>query len=107
MYRVIESLAKVAEDFGVNFTYNTPAKQIEVAGNRATGVLLQDGSRLSADVIVANADLPYVYSHLLPDSPKAHQLEQLKYTCSAIMFYWGTEKVYSQLGTHNVFLADD
>jgi len=107
MYRVIESLAKVAEDYGVNFIYNSPVKQIEVAGNRATGVLLQDGSRLSADVIVANADLPYVYSHLLPDSAESRRLEQLKYTCSAIMFYWGTDKVYHQLGTHNVFLADD
>jgi phytoene desaturase len=107
IYRVIESLAGIAEGYGVNFIYNTPVKQIEVEENRATGVLLQDGSRLSADVIVANADLPYVYSHLLPDSTEAHRLEQLKYTCSAIMFYWGVDKVYPQLGTHNVFLADD
>jgi phytoene dehydrogenase-like protein len=62
---------------------------------------------LSADVIVANADLPYVYSHLLPESAEARRLEHLKYTCSAIMFYWGVDKVYPQLGTHNVFLADD
>ena len=32
IYRVIESLAKVAEDYGVDFMYNTPVKQIEVAG---------------------------------------------------------------------------
>ncbi|HXZ05690.1 MAG TPA: phytoene desaturase family protein [Ktedonobacteraceae bacterium] len=107
IYRVIESLASVAEDLGVNFMYNTPVQQIEVDGNRATGVVLQDGSRLSADVIVANADLPYVYSHLLPDSAEAHRLERLKYTCSAIMFYWGVDRLYPQLGTHNVFLADD
>jgi phytoene desaturase len=107
IYRVIESLARVAEAQGVCFIYNMPVQQIEVDGNRATGVVLQDGSRLSADVIVANADLPYVYSNLLPDSAEAHHLERLKYTCSAIMFYWGVDKVYSQLGTHNVFLADD
>jgi phytoene desaturase len=107
IYRVIESLARVAEAQGVCFLYNTPVQQIEVDVNRATGVVLQDGSRLSADVIVANADLPYVYSNLLPDSAEAHHLERLKYTCSAIMFYWGVDKVYSQLGTHNVFLADD
>ena len=107
IYRVIESLTEVAEEYGVNFTYNTPVKHIEVAGNRAIGVELQDGSRMSADVIIANADLPYVYSHLLPESAEAHRLEQLKYTCSAIMFYWGVDKVYPQLGTHNVFLADE
>jgi phytoene desaturase len=107
IYRVIESLVSIAEAQGVCFTYNTPVKQIEVDGNRATGVVLEDGSRLSADVIVADADLPYVHSHLLPDKTEAHRLERLKYTCSAIMFYWGVDKVYPQLGTHNVFLADD
>jgi phytoene desaturase len=107
IYRVIESLTSIAEGYGVNFAYNAPVKHIEVTGNRATGVVLQDGSHMSADVIVANADLPYVYSHLLPESVEARRLEQLKYTCSAIMFYWGVDTVYPQLGTHNVFLADD
>ncbi|HEX9135135.1 MAG TPA: phytoene desaturase family protein [Ktedonobacteraceae bacterium] len=107
IYRVIESLASIAEAQGVRFVYNTPVKQVEIEGNRATGVVLQDGSHLSADVIVANADLPYVYSHLLPDRAEADHLERLKYTCSAIMFYWGVDRLYPQLGTHNVFLADD
>ena len=35
------------------------------------------------------------------------KVERLKYTCSAIMFYWGVDRVYPQLGTHNVFLAGD
>ena len=107
IYRVIESLTRVAEAQGVRFLFNAPVKRIEVDSDRATGVVLQDGSFLGADVIVANADLPYVYSQLLPDEVEAHRLERLKYTCSAIMFYWGVDTVYPQLGTHNVFLADD
>jgi len=107
IYRVIESLVAIAEAHGVRFLYNTPVKQIEVDGDRATGVVLHDGSRLRADVIVANADLPYVYAHLLPDGAEAGRLERLQYTCSAIMFYWGVDTVYPQLGTHNVFLAGD
>jgi len=107
MYRVIASLVSIAEAHGVHFMYNTPVKRIEVDGNHATGVVLQDGSFLSADVIVANADLPYVYSHLLPAKAEANHLEGLKYTCSSIMFYWGVDQVYPQLGTHNVFLAGD
>jgi phytoene desaturase len=107
MYRVIESLVWLAEAQGVQFLYNTPVQRIVVDGNHATGVVLQDGSLLRADVIVANADLPYVYSHLLPNRAEANHLEHLKYTCSAIMFYWGVDTVYPQLGTHNVFLAGD
>jgi phytoene desaturase len=107
LFQVVESLVSIAETQGVHFVYNAPVKRIEVEGGRATGVVLQNGSRLAADVIVANADLPYVYDHLLPDRAEARRLERLKYTCSAIMFYWGVDRVYHQLGPHNVFLAGD
>ncbi len=107
LYRVIESLTSIAEAHGVNFVYNTPVQRIEVAGARATGVMLEDGTQMTADVVVANADLPYVYRELLPDSAEADRLERKKYTCSAIMFYWGVDQVYPQLGAHNVFLSGD
>lgn len=107
IYRVVESLTRIAAGQGVHFLFDTPVTRIKVDGKRATGVELSDGSRLEADVIVANADLPYVYSQLLPDDAIARRLEHLKYTCSTIMFYWGMQKVYKQLGTHNVFLANE
>ncbi len=107
LYHVIESLESIAKASGVRFIYNTPVKQIQVTGNRATGILLEEGAPLSADVIVTNADLPYAYRHLLPDDGAAQRLEKLKYTSSAIMFYWGADKLYPQLGTHNIFLSGD
>ncbi len=107
LYRVIESMESIAKSLGVRFVYNAPVKRIEVNGDRATGVIMQDGSRRTADVIIANADLPYVYRNLLPDPAEADRLEKLQYTCSAIMFYWATDKVYPQFDTHNVYLAGD
>ena len=68
---------------------------------------LVDGRRYSADIIVANADLPYVYQHLLPDPSPAARLNGKKYTCSTITFYWGVKKRYPVLGPHNVFLSND
>ena len=43
---------------------------------RATGVRLEDGRNMSADLVVANADLPYVYSNLLPEDGSAAKLAQ-------------------------------
>jgi phytoene desaturase len=91
LYRVIESLAAIAQNQGVTFHYNAPVSRIEVDGSRATGVVLADGTRLGAEVVIANADLPYVYRDLLPDPAAAAALEHKKYTCSALMFYWGFE----------------
>ncbi len=107
MYRVVESLTSIAQANGVNFLYNTPVKRIAIADSRASGVILEDGSQFSADVVVANADLPYVYRHLLPDKAMADRLKRMKYTCSAIMFYWGVDKAYPQLSPHNLFVASD
>lgn len=107
MYRVIESLAELAEAAGVRFLYNSAVSEIEVEGKRATAVRLEDGSHLEADLTVANADLPYVYSSLLPHDPETGHLNRMKYTCSAVIFYWGVDRVYPQLNTHNVYLAGD
>ena len=107
MYRVIETLTEIAEKNGVRFLYSSPAREIETDGERATAVITEDGRRFTADVIVANADLPYVYKELLKDEAETEKLEKKKYTCSAIMFYWGVDKEYPELQHHNVFLADE
>ncbi len=107
MYRLIEALTGIAEKWGVQFLYNAPVERINVTGQQATGITLADGRQMQADIVVANADLPYVYRHLLPDDGPAKQLARKKYTCSTLMFYWGVDKQYPQLGTHNLFMADD
>jgi phytoene desaturase len=107
MYRVIESLTAIAERLGVRFVYEAPVERIEQDGKRATGVVLKDGRKLEADVIVVNADLPYAYRELLKDESEAKKLDKKKFTCSAIMFYWGVDKVYPQIKHHNVWLAGD
>ena len=107
MYRVIEALVSVAESLGVVFRMGAAAASIQVADGRATGVLTQDGEHIPADVVVANADLPYVYHELLPSDPAAARLARKRYTSSALMFYWGLTGGRDEcLLHHNVFLAD-
>jgi len=107
LYRVIESLQAIAESLGVRFRFDAPVKAINIEGQRAAGVTLESGEVLKADLVLANADLPYVYNHLLPAEPEAQKLLQKKFTSSALMFYWGTSKQYPQLLHHNVFLAGE
>ena len=106
MYAVAESLLSAAKEHGVKVLLNSPVAKIEVDGKRAKGVTLEDGSFHAADIIVSNADLPYVYNDLLPVSGKARRLSRAKYSCSAMVFHWGIDKVYPQLGQHNVFVSD-
>lgn len=107
MFAVVQSLAALAEAQGVRFHYQAPVAQITSEGQRVSGVRLQDGAHIPASVVLANADLPYVYEQLLPPEHAPRRLQRMKYTSSAIMFYWGLDRVYPRLHTHNIFLGSD
>src|SRR5215813_6706893 len=74
MYSVVEALMDLARQAGVEFIFNSAVERIDVNAMHARGVLLADGSRMDADVILANADLPYVYQNLLPQARMAKVL---------------------------------
>jgi len=107
MYRIAEALTGIAGKLGVEFVYNAPVEKILVEGGRATGVTLAGGRSLPADVVVANADLGYVYRSLLPDDGTAGRIDKMEYGCSTIMFYWGLDKQFPQFGPHNLYLNGD
>lgn len=106
MFSLISKLKVEAEKHGVIFQFNKAVAKINVSGSRAESILTEDGSEIKADIIVANADLPYVYRNLLPDRRKSRKLDKLNYSCSALGIHWGLNKVFPQLAHHNVFLSD-
>ncbi len=107
MYSVVESLADLARQAGVEFIFNSPVERIDTNATHARGVLLTDGTRLDADIVLANADLPYVYQNLLPQDGMVKRLARKQFSCSVISFFWGVDKTYQALGPHTLFLADD
>jgi phytoene desaturase len=107
MYSIVEALVALARQAGVEFVYNTAVARIAVNGRQAHGVELEDGGRLDADALLANADLPYVYQKLLPQDDLAERIAQKRFSCSVISFFWSVDKPYPALGPHTLFLADD
>ncbi len=107
MYSVVERLVDLAHEAGVELLFNSAVQRIDVNATQARGVVLAGGARLDADVILANADLPYVYQDLLPRDATAEALLHKDFSCSVISFFWGVDRTYGQLGPHTLFLADD
>ena len=107
MYRVVEALMEIAIQAGVEFAFDEEVDRIDVNGARARGVVLAGNRQIEADAIVANADLPYVYQHLLPEDGMSEQLARKRYSCSVVSFFWGVDKPYKTLSPHTLFLADD
>lgn len=111
-HAVLAALVRVAERLGVRFRLNTPVARVLTAadGTTATGVLLEDGTSLAADIVVLNADLVYAYARLLPQAPDhasyARALRAREGSCSSVSFYWSLRERVPELQTHNIFLAD-
>jgi phytoene desaturase len=106
MFNIAVALEKLAVEAGVEFLFNAPVEQIDILDGWASGVQV-DGRHIQADAVLANADLPYVYQNLLSNDDQAADLSRKRYSCSVVSFFWGVDKLYSNLGAHTLFLADD
>jgi len=107
MYAIVEALMDLARQAGVEFAFDTTVEGINVSGSCVSGLNLEHNQYIQPDIILANADLPYVYDELLPKSKQAQTLAKKQYSCSVISFFWGVDKPYPALGPHTLFLADD
>jgi phytoene desaturase len=95
---VPRALAGVAEKHGVTVQYGANVTRVEVCNGRATGVLLEDGRRIPADVVVLNPDLPIAYRDLLPSPLK----RSLRYSPSCVVLHVGSSQSYSDIAHHNI-----
>ena len=83
-------------------------ESIPIEGKRATGVKLEDGTEVSADVVLCNADLPYAYRNLMdPAVTRLRRAGKLRYTSSGYMLYLGLDRQVPELGHHNVLFGGD
>ena len=107
MYDITESLVALAERQGVRFHFGCDIRQVLSESGKATGVELANGARHDCDLLVSNADVHGFYHHLMPQAkPPLRTLRQERST-SALIFYWGIDKEFAELGLHNIFFSED
>ncbi|KAK1775335.1 putative phytoene dehydrogenase [Copromyces sp. CBS 386.78] len=117
-HKVLEALVNIGERMGVKYRLGTGVSKVLTDGGKngkkpkATGVQLENGEVLNADLVVVNADLVYAYNNLLPKEiggieRYASKLNNRKASCSSISFYWSLSRKAPELETHNIFLAEE
>lgn len=106
MHQVVKALVTIAGKYDIKIIYKTPVVKIITDNQRVSTVVTKNEKQYDADVVVANADLPFIYQQLLPKNSYGEKLKRKKYSCSTITFLWGMKKRISGLETHNLFLSD-
>jgi len=120
VYSVIEDMAQIASEMGVEVRTRAPVAEILVeeatsspkrGKPRAVGVRLESGEELRADVVVSNADLPYTYRELIPAQYRRRypdaKLDRMEYSCSGYMLYFGLDRFYPHLRHQALYFSRD
>ena len=133
--KVRDALSAIAAKLGVTTRLGTAVEEIllersmgggEGGGveTKVTGVRLEGGEVIQASLVVANPDLPWVYSALLRDAPsstsssageaaagefaaESARLDAMDYSASVIAFNFAFSQPLPRLLHHNVFLSSD
>ena len=88
---------------------NAGVKQITVEKGAASGVELEDGQRIAAEVVVSNADSAWTYKHLVaPEHRKRwtdRRIERARYSMSLFVWYFGTRRQYPDVAHHTISLG--
>lgn len=106
IYAIVEAMVRICEELGVTIETGCEVSTLHHVSGEVTEVACKDGRRIPARLVVANADLPYVTKHMIPDMPYPRQ-ESLRYTCSGFLMYLGVEGEYPELKHHNLIVSRD
>ena len=104
MISITHALYNLALKKGVRFHFNQAVNKIIHSKGRVTGIASNDDV-YEADVVISNADIFHTYKYLLQDLTVANKIEKIERSSSALIFYWGIEKEFQDLGLHNILFS--
>lgn len=109
MGALVRGIAGLAERLGAQLRFNARVDKITTNGDRATGVQLDSGEQIAADIVVSNADVGWTYSQLLKEYPRRRwtdrKIARSKYSMSLFVWYFGTNRRYDDVSHHTMILG--
>eukprot|EP01090_Pellita_catalonica_P009845 TRINITY_DN21003_c0_g1_i1.p1 TRINITY_DN21003_c0_g1~~TRINITY_DN21003_c0_g1_i1.p1 ORF type:complete len:337 (+),score=46.33 TRINITY_DN21003_c0_g1_i1:32-1012(+) len=109
MHAVVAALERIGKKSNVKYRFGTEVAKIDIntATNKASGVVLTDGTVLDADIVVCNADLSYCYEKLLPQTALSRKISEKSLSSAVFVFYWAMDCKIGGLTSHNIILSGD
>ena len=106
MEQITQSLFELAKRKGITFHLGEKVNQIIVKKGKATGVKTKNQT-LMAEIVLSNMDVFPTYKNLLKDIKPPKRILNQERSSSAVIFYWGINRIFDQLDLHNIFFSQD
>ncbi len=105
---LVSALQTLMTESGITTMLSTTVEKISIENGKANGVVLSDGSKLCADVIVSNADPCHLYNNMIGRSnlklPTKAKL-QSKLSMGLFIIYFGTTRQYPHIAHNTISLG--
>ena len=106
---IVGALKSLMERNNIEIILNTTVKKLVVNDGKVSGLILDDGSQIDADLIVSNADATYLHQNMI-DQDKVALSSKLKlklahYSMGLFVIYFGTTKQYPNVVHHTIWLG--
>lgn len=108
MYTIIESLVAIGKEVGVRYHKKAEVKRIVIKDGHATGIQLESGETIEADIIISNSDLHHTETKLVSpayQSYPASYWKKRKPGPSALLLYIGIKGKLPSLTHHNLLFV--
>jgi len=106
---MVDALEVLMRAEGIRILTDTTVRRIELDRGRASAVTLEDGERLSADLLVSNADPVHLYRELLDPAEQSRffRLKQrrMRQSMGLFVLFFGTEGNYPEVAHHSIWLG--
>ena len=104
MQNITNSLYELATKKGVNFHFSKRVKRILIENKRAIGIETEQET-VKADLVISNMDIFPSYKKLMPDEKHPEQTLKQERSSSALIFYWGINRIFPELDLHNILFS--
>lgn len=106
---IVAAMVRLLDEVGVEVRLNARVERIEIANGKIGSVVLDDGTSVATDRVVANADPSTVYSKLIDPKHRSRHSDRAiarrRQSMSLFVLYFGTSRRYDDLAHHTIILG--
>jgi phytoene desaturase len=107
---MMAGITRLMEEVGIDIRLGETVSQVTLDGDRATGVALESGATIPAEIVVSNADPMHLFNEMLPGKALASsaklKMKTARLSMGLFLLYFGTRRQYPDVAHHTIWLGE-
>lgn len=109
-HAIIQALEQLMHRNKINIRLGQTVKSLVIKADTVTGVLLDNGQELMAEVVVSDADPVHLYTKMIKPNEQhflaRFKVKKAKLSMGLFVLYFGTTKTYPDIAHHTIWLGE-